>query len=46
MKSLTPTFQEFFASIKKKKSFWQGDWALDYHSMRFRHFLGNAYGNA
>ena len=30
-------FQEFSASIKKI-SFWQGDWALGYHSMGFKQY--------
>ena len=30
-------FQEFF-DILNKISFWQENWALEYHSMKFRHF--------
>ena len=30
-------FQEFFASIDRTFN-WQGDWALGYHSVEFRHF--------
>ena len=36
-KSLISVFQELFASIEKI-SFWQKDWALGYHFMRFRYF--------
>ena len=35
-KSLISVFQELSTSIKKL-SLWQGDWALDYHSIKFRH---------
>ena len=30
-------FQEFLP-VLTKLSFWQGDWALGYHSINFRHF--------
>ena len=37
--SLISVFQEFFASVSKFSVWWGmgGDWALGYHSMRFRH---------
>ena len=37
--SLISVFQELFVSINKI-SFWQEDWALGYHSMKFRHLSG------
>ena len=35
---LISVFQEFSASVGKLL-FWHGDWALDIHSVEFRHFL-------
>ena len=35
---LVAIFRDFFASIKKI-FIWPGDWALGYHSMKFRSFL-------
>ena len=31
-------FFESFLLVSTKLSFWQEDWALGYHSMKFRHF--------
>ena len=36
-KNLASAFEEFSASIDKT-FIWQGDWALGYHSMKFRQF--------
>ena len=39
--ALLEKFKEFLKSVLlvlTKFSFWQGDWAIGYHSMKFRHF--------
>ena len=41
-KSLISVFQEFFASINKV-FIWQGDWALGYHSIRFKNLALSWY---
>ena len=32
-------FLKSFLLVLTKYSFWQADWALGYHSMKFRHFF-------
>ena len=36
-------FSWVFLLLLTKISFWQGDWTLGYHSMRFSHFSGFSY---
>ena len=40
---LISVFQEFSSSINKTSIFGRGDWALGYHSMKFRHLATPIY---